>query len=87
MMAVGGIACAVLVADMSALVVGSGILGWSFVLYVVSPCHMRLLQSQNVVPIRVSGRWASCGVWKSLCYLPSVRRDWRVVCGGCRSSV
>jgi hypothetical protein len=86
-MVVGGIAFAVLVDDVSALVVGSGILGWSFVSYVVSPCHTRLLQSKNVVPIRVSGRWASCGVWKSLCYLPSVRRGERVVCGGCCSSV
>ena len=87
MVVVGGIDYAASVADASDLVVGSGILGWSFVSFVVSPCHMSLSQSQNVVPIRVSGRWASCGVWKSLCYLPSVRRDWRVVCGGCRSSV
>ena len=87
MVVVGGIAYAASVADASDFVVGSGILGWSFDSYVVSPCHMHLSQSQNVVPICVSGRWTSCGVWKSLCHLPSVRRGGRVVCGGFRSSV
>ena len=87
MMVVGGIAFAVLVLDVSALVVGSSILIWSFVLCVVSPCHMRLSKSRNVVPILVSDRWASFGVWKGLYYLPGVHRGERVVCGSFRNNM